>query len=171
MRDRAWTNAGRFTLTKRISITVVEPGVTAIAELQENDAPKTTAALWNALESPLVSKGIHAMWAGREVMVEVPPANQTFDPTAIPTENATVYPAAGDICWGYFPPFAERGFGHGVWDIAVIYGRETRFYVPLGMLALNIWACITDNLDEFATACATLRIEGLKTFRFSRLDG
>ena len=47
----------------------------------------------------------------------------------MPQENATVYPAAGDICWGYFPPYTERGFGEGVWDIAIIYGRETRFYI------------------------------------------
>lgn len=157
-------------MTKRISITVVEYGVTAIAELQEKDAPKTTAALWKALEVPLEHKGIHAMWAGREIMVEVPEANHRFDPTSVPLENATVYPAAGDICWGYFPPYTERGFGEGVWDIAIIYGRETRFYIPLGMLPLNIWACITENLDEFARACARVRTEGLKTFRIERLS-
>ena len=162
---------GEPKVTKRISITVVEHEVTAIAELQEKDAPKTTAALWKALEVPIENKGIHAMWAGREIMLEVPEANHRFDPVSVPLENATVYPAAGDICWGYFPPYTERGFGEGVWDVAIIYGRETRFYIPLGMLPLNIWACITENLDEFARACARVRIEGLKTFRIERLEG
>lgn len=157
-------------MTKRIAITVVERGETAIAELQEHDAPKTTAALWSALAQPLENKGIHAMWAGREIMVEVPAANQVFEPRSVPIENATVYPAAGDICWGYFPPYTERGFANGVWDIAIIYGRETRFYIPLGMHALNIWACVVENLDGFASACASVRLEGLKTFRIQRLE-
>ena len=142
-----------------------------MAELQEVDAPKTTAALWEALEQPIETTGIHAMWAGREIMIDVPETNRAFDPEAIPLENATVYPAAGDICWGYFPPYAERGFGDGVWDIAIVYGRETRFDVPLGMVALNIWAVIVDGLDEFAEQCAKVRTEGLKAFRLSRVDG
>ena len=155
-------------MTRRIVLTVVEDGVSAIAELQDKDAPKTAEAIWCALERPIVNTGIHAMWAGREIMVEVPSANQNFDPTQIPLENATILPAAGDICWGYFPPYAERGFGEGVWDIAIIYGRETRFSVPLGDTPLNIFACIVDGLAPFAEACARIRIEGLKTFRIER---
>lgn len=156
-------------MAQRIVIETVESGVRAVAELQEQDAPKTTAALWSALEQPIEAMGIHAMWAGREVMLDIPKANRVFDPEAIPLENATVYPAPGDLCWGYFPPNTERGFGEGVWDIAIIYGRETRFYVPLGMFPLNIWACITDGLLEFAEQCAKVRTEGLKLFRISRL--
>jgi hypothetical protein len=156
-------------VAKRVAITVVEPGARAIAELQESDAPKTCEALWAALAQPIETTGIHAMWAGREVMIDIPEANRVFDAAAVPVENATVYPAAGDICWGYFPPYTERGFGHGVWDIAIIYGRETRFYVPLGMVALNIWACVVEGLSEFADACATVRTEGLKTFRLERV--
>src|SRR5262245_56450607 len=151
-------------MSKKIVVTVVEANIEAVAELQETEAPKTCAALWKALKQPIQSKGIHAMWAGREIMVEVPEPNQTFDPTTVPLENATVYPAPGDLCWGYFPPYVERGFSKGVWDIAIIYGRETRFYIPLGMYAMNIWACITEGLPRFADACATLRTEGLKTF-------
>jgi hypothetical protein len=157
-------------LGRRISIEVVGSGARAIAELQESDAPKTCTALWAALEGPIETHGIHAMWAGREIMLDIPSENHKFDPTEVPLENATVYPAAGDICWGYFPPYTERGFAEGVWDIAIIYGRETRFYVPLGMYPLNIWACITEGLDGFAEQCARVRTEGLKTFRVARAE-
>jgi hypothetical protein len=156
---------------KTIAVTVLERGARAVAELQETDAPKTCEALWQALAQPIEATGIHAMWAGREIMVDVPPPNRVFDPAAVPLENATVYPAAGDICWGFFPPYTERGFGEGVWDIAIVYGRETRFYVPLGMHPLNIWACIVDGLPAFAEACAGVRTEGLKTFRLERVSG
>lgn len=157
-------------MAKRIALEVVESGVRAVADLQENDAPKTTAALWASLERPIETTGIHAMWAGREIMIDIPDANRVFEPESVPLENATVYPAAGDICWGYFPPYTERGFAHGVWDIAIIYGRETRFYIPLGMHALNIWACISEGLEGFAAECAKVRTEGLKRFRLSRLE-
>ena len=106
-------------MAKRVAIEFVESGVTAIAEVQENDAPKTTTALWASLAQPIETTGIHAMWAGREIVLDVPETNQVFDPEAIPLENATVYPAAGDICWGYFPPCAERGFAHGIWNVAI----------------------------------------------------
>jgi Protein of unknown function (DUF3830) len=157
-------------VAKRVAIEFVESGVRAIAELQEDDAPKTTAALWASLAQPIETTGIHAMWAGREIVLDVPETNQVFDPKAIPLENATVYPAAGDICWGYLPPYTERGFADGIWNIAIVYGRETRFYIPLGMYPLNIWACVTEGLDAFAGECARVRTEGLKPFRLSRLD-
>lgn len=157
-------------MPKRIRVSVMESGVHAVAELQVLDAPQTTAALWRALERPIEAKGIHAMWAGREIMIDIPEENRVFDPESVPLENATVYPAPGDICWGYFPPYAERGFADGVWDIAIIYGRETRFYIPLGVYPLNIWACIVDGLPAFADECSKVRTEGLKRFRLERLS-
>ena len=96
-------------MPKQIKLELVGSGVTAVAELQESHAPQTCKALWGALATPLEGKVIHAMYAGREVFMDMPEVNRTFDPTVIPRENATAYPVAGDIAWAYFGPYTERG--------------------------------------------------------------
>ena len=59
-------------MPKRIELTIVDDDITATAELLEEEAPLTCAAIWRALETPMVEKGIQAMWTGREIMVEMP---------------------------------------------------------------------------------------------------
>jgi hypothetical protein len=156
---------------RKISIAFEASGVTATASLLEDTAPNTCEAMWQVLSEPLVQHGIYAGWAGREVSVDVPQANRVVDPTLIPKENLTLYPIPGDICFGYFPP----GFGVGIteeyWDLALIYGRETRFEFSFGPVPMTLWATIDDGLEGIARECERIRVEGLKTIRISRIDG
>lgn len=157
-------------MARRVELTVVESGVRAVAELFEDDAPAVCDAMWKALEVPMEARGIHAMWSGREIMLEMPPENQRFDPLEIPVQNATIYPSPGDLCWAYFPPYWERGFARGVFDFAIIYGPETVANCALGPTPVSVWAHITEGLEDFAKECAKVRIEGLKTFLVRRLE-
>ena len=155
---------------RKIEITFEESGVRATAGLLEDEAPRTCEALWKVLEEPIVTKGIHAGWAGREVSINVPEKNRVIDPQVLlPKENLTIYPIPGDICFGYFPP----GFGLGVpeeyWDLALIYGRETRFDFSFGPVPMTLWAIIDEGLEGIARECERIRIEGLKTIRVARL--
>jgi hypothetical protein len=124
--------------------------------------------MWKALETPLSAPAGHAMWAGREIMMDIPEANRLFDPEDVPQENATMYPAPGDICWGFFPGKIEYGVKEDVWDIAIVYGRETRFDLGSGPVALNLWAVIDQNLDEFAREGERIWTEGAKQIRIER---
>ena len=154
---------------RTISITFEESGVGATAVLLEDTAPKTCEAIWQMLAEPLVQEGIHAGWAGREVSIDVPPANRVFDPTQLPKENLTMYPIPGDLCFGYFPP----GYGIGLeeyWDLALIYGRETRFDFSFGPVPLTLFATINEGLEGIATECERIRIEGVKTIRVARVE-
>ena len=155
---------------RRIEIIFEETGTRATAVLQDEDAPATCNALWGALEQPIVAEGIHAAWAGREIMMNLPPSNQNFDPTTIPKENLTLYPCPGDFCWAYFPERFERGEPDEIWDLALIYGRETRFEVAFGPCPMTLWAIIDDGLAQMADECERVRTEGLKSFRISRLS-
>lgn len=156
---------------KRIKIQILETGVTAVAELLEEDAPRTCAALWQILEKPIETNLVHAMWSGREVMAYIPPENRgNVDPTQIGVENATVYPAAGDVVWAYFPGGMIQGFKEDAWDLAFIYGPETRIYIPTGMCPMNVWAKITEGLDTFASEVGQIRFGVKKTVRISRLE-
>jgi hypothetical protein len=158
-------------MTKRFRIEILETGVKSVAELLEEDAPRTCAALWQMLEKPIESNGVHAMWSGREVMAYVPPENRVgIDPTSIGVENATVYPAAGDVVWAYFPAGEIQGFKEDGWDLAFIYGPETRIYIPTGMCPMNVWAKITQGLDEFAAEVGQIRFGVTKTLRIERIE-
>jgi hypothetical protein len=159
-------------MSRRISIEVIGTKVRAVAELEDDDAPQTCEALWGALAVPLEAKAIHAMYAGREVFIpDFPKANRTFDPKALPRENATAYPTAGDIGWLYLPPHDERGQRKELWDLAFAYGREVTFDSSLGIRAITVWAHITEGLEEFAEQCARIRSDdGPKTFRIKRVE-
>lgn len=158
-------------MAKKIELMVVDSGrVKAMAELLEEDAPAVCEAMWKALEVPMETKGIHAMWSGREIMLEMPEENQRFDPTKVPVQNATIYPLPGDLCWAYFPPYWERGFTRGIFDFMIIYGPETVINCAVGPVPVSVWAHITEGLEEFAEECAKIRIEGLKTFRVRRVE-
>jgi hypothetical protein len=157
-------------MPRKIELTIVDAGISAVAELLEEEAPITSAALWQALETPIVHKGIHAMWTGREIMVEIPAENYRFDPLSVPLENATIYPLPGDLMWAYFPDHVERGFPRAIWDFIIMYGADSSVNCALGTMPANVWARITENLPAFAAGCETLRMEGMKTFRIRRLE-
>ena len=155
-------------MAKRIQLTMLESGVTAVALLFEEDAPRTVEAMWRMLETPYEVKTLHGIFEGRKITLEPPAANRTFDAAAIPLENTTAYPVAGDVLWKYFPPRSVRGMPNGLWDVMVIYGPEAILKNPLGIVACNLWAHITDNLEAFAADCADVRIHGAKTVRVAR---
>ena len=157
-------------MTKRIELTIIEENISAVAELLEEEAPLTCTALWQALEIPIVHKGIHAMWTGCEIMVEIPSENYRFDPLTVPLENATIYPLPGDLMWAYFPDHVERGFPRAIWDFIIMYGPDSNVNCALGTLPANVWAHITENLPSFASGCRSLLVEGMKTFRICRLE-
>lgn len=156
-------------MSKRIQLTLVDSGTTAIAELYEEDAPRTAAAMWEVLAQPYEAQTLHGIFEGRKITLEPPAANRTPDAATIPAENTTAYPVTGDLLFKYFAPHAVRGLPEGQWDVALIYGPEVIMKNPLGILAYNLWARITANLEAFAAECAQVRLTGAKTIRLSRL--
>lgn len=152
---------------KQIKLTFPN-GATAIADLNESNAPVTSASIWGALENPVEVLAIHAAFAGPEIMTGLPESAQTFDPTAIPVENQTCFPAAGDILWYYQAPNQMKNMSEDLWEIGVFYGDGGRIFGPLGWTPCNIFASITEGLEEFAAACANTRIDGAEKITISR---
>lgn len=164
-------------MKRRFEITVDGERVRAMAELVDG-APWTTGNLWRVLtRAPIVGQVFHSKWAGREVAL-FPPEQCQFDISDIRPENAVRLPIPGDICFWYFPPGAgamvypvphPSGDYKGVWNIQMVYGRETEFRVSGGVETRNLWARVVDNLDDFADVCARTQFEGAKTFRFTAI--
>ena len=66
-------------MAKSIKITIVELGITCTAELMEDDAPKTCAAMWKVLEKPLECRARHSIWCGRKLTLNVPKDHHIVD--------------------------------------------------------------------------------------------
>ncbi len=134
--------------------------VTAIAELLESDAPRTCQTIWETL--PFEGVLNHGIWSGPETYLMIDPSIR------IAPENQTVQTQAGEI--GYYT--AEGGrivdWPDDLSELAFFYGRGARPRMPIGPVAVNLFARITENLEGFALACDEIRRSGVTTLRVER---
>lgn len=147
-----------------------ENGTRAIATLLEDLAPETCKVMWGALEEPRTMQTMHAMYAGPEVMMGLPEEAQNFDPATVPFENQQVVPAPGDLQWYWQQPMQMGGLPFEWWEIGIFYDRGARTLGPLGWTPVNIWATITEGLEDFAKESAAIRVDGAKMITIGRLE-
>lgn len=153
-------------ITRRIELSLARKGVRAIATLLEEEAPRTCAAVWNAL--PIEGETYHAKWAGRELYTLVP-----LLATRPGEENATITPIPGDVLYFEVSPDSidlspdiRKAHPQGLVDIAVFYGRNNLLLGPAGFMPGNLFATITEGLAEYAKACGELFRGGMIGERF-----
>jgi hypothetical protein len=156
-------------MTKRLYFRFTAKDIQGIITLHEENAPKTCATLWEALKTPVQVPAMHAMYAGPEIMLGIPPSAQTFDPKGIPPENQTCFPTAGDCLWFYQGKNMMYGLTDELWEIGMFYANGGRIHGPLGWTPCNIFGRMTENLEMFAAECADIRVSGLKTIEIGRL--
>lgn len=155
---------------RRVYFRYVESGVLGLVELYDEFAPTTCETLWNALERPVRAEAFHAMSAGPEVMLGVPPEAQTFDPRAIPPENQSCFPAAGECIWFYQAPHALYGFADELWELGIFYANGGSLFGVAGWTPCNVWGRMTENLEAFSADCRDIRRNGIKIVEFGRWD-
>lgn len=131
-------------------------------------APVTVETLWTALEKPVSEIAVHAMFAGPEIMTGLTGEAQSFDPTAIPNENQTCFPAPGECLWFYQGRNAMKGLPDELWEIGIFYDSGGRTFGPLGWTPVNIFGRVSEDLDGFAEACRAIRLDGAKRILFGR---
>lgn len=140
-----------------MKITLVKRGVSCVAELLDEDAPRTCEAVWNAL--PQGDAVQHAKYARNEIYTMVP----RFAETEPGQENPTVTPIPGDIVYFSFDggmldrEFKEdKNIDHlpGVIDLALFYGRNNLLLNgDVGWVPGNVFASVVENLPTMAEAC------------------
>ncbi|MEU0490840.1 DUF3830 family protein [Nocardiopsis sp. NPDC006139] len=140
-----------------MSITLPLRGVSCVAELLEQDAPRTCEAVWESL--PQGDAVQHAKYARNEVYTMVP----RFAAAEPGLENPTVTPIPGDVVYFSFDggmldrAFKEdKGIGHlpGVIDLALFYGRNNLLLNgDVGWVPGNVFATVVENLPAMAKAC------------------
>ncbi|WP_344975342.1 DUF3830 family protein [Salinactinospora qingdaonensis] len=140
-----------------MTISLAKRGVSCVAELLEKDAPRTCAAVWNAL--PQEGDIYHAKYARNEVYAMVP----RFAEEEPGQENPTVTPIPGDVVYFSFDGGMldrqfkeEKGIDQlpGVIDLAIFYGRNNLLLNgDVGWVPGNVYATIVEGLDRMAEAC------------------
>jgi hypothetical protein len=143
-------------MPKRIRMRVDD--VTAEAELFEDRAPKTTAALWEAL--PIRDRTIQTRWSGNAWRTE---GNYELQPAGAPVENVAGRLDAGDII--YYP-----GYRSGLIKVGVAYGPAQWLNPFMEPIDVALIGRIDRNLDAFAARCDRLIFEGPMTLEISRID-
>jgi hypothetical protein len=152
-----------------LRFTYVESDVSGRVELHEVLAPKTVETIWNALHQPITELAFHAMFAGPEIMIGLPPSAQTFDPRAVPAENQTVIPSPGDVLWFYQAPHMMKGLPDEFWEIGMFYGDDGRMFGPLGWTPVTMFSrMLPEDLPAFAKECADIRLRGAKRLEVRR---
>jgi hypothetical protein len=143
-------------MAKYMKISLEKRGVSCVAQLLEEDAPRTCAAIWDAL--PQEGPVYHAKYARNEIYIIVP----RFAQTEPGIENPTVTPIPGDLCYFSFPEGVldrqfkeEKGVQHlpGVIDLALFYGRNNLLLnADIGWVVGNVFATIVEGLEDMAKA-------------------
>jgi len=151
---------------RRIRISLPAEGVSAIADLIEDDAPNTSAAIWNLL--PLRIKAIHDIWSGHLVLAHLDNKVQ-IDP-----ENVLTYiPVPGDVFYYYRPARYFSGSPYGrseSAELGIVYARDTRPQGPRGPEAVNLFANISSGLEALARACEDMIYSGQKELLIERVE-
>lgn len=167
-------------MARYLDISLQKRGVTCIARMLDDQAPRTCAAVWDAL--PLGSDVYHAKYARNEIYTFVP----TFAEIAPGRENTTITPIPGDVV--YFPfeqwEMANPAYGYAaestqrehanVVDLAVFYGRNNLLLnADVGFVPGNVFATIVDGFEAMVEAGNDIWRRGFEgeTLHFARHEG
>ncbi|MGD9714506.1 MAG: DUF3830 family protein [Thermomicrobiales bacterium] len=149
-------------MPRRIKITFTEENVSAIAELLEDQAPKTCEAVLSVL--PQEGEAHHATYSGSEVVLIL---DRIID---IGQENATTMVIPGDVAFTTFEGGKIFGFPDTFSEIAVFYARDAIPSMPNGPVPMNIFGRITEGLEAFAEVCFRMRRSGVKPLSIEFID-
>lgn len=164
-------------MSRYITISLVNRGVTCRARLLDDEAPRTANAVWDAL--PQEGQVYHGKYARNEIYNLVP----AFAPTEPGPENTTITPIPRDVCYFSFSAteLGNPGYGYRegeggdtgsrIVDLAVFYGRNNLLINgDVGWIPGNVFAEIEDGFEEFAAACQDLWMNGAagETLRYER---
>lgn len=148
---------------ERIELFMLRQKVRAVATLLMDEAPKTCQAILGIL--PADFKFITCAWSGAEILTYLdPPKVLKIEP-----ENLVWDVLPGDLCYYYMAgPVTKEGsyVGTSTTDYAEIVIYYDRHAKGSGG---NLFARITEGLEEFAKAAGRIRWGGAEMIRFRRL--
>jgi len=156
-------------MTRHIRVTLDKRGVSCVARLLDDEAPRTCDAVWNAL--PLSAAVFHGKYARNEIYTLLP----AFTAVAPGKENTTITPIPGDLCYFAFDSddLGNPAYGYEdsagtstmgpIVDLALFYGRNNLLINgDQGWVPGNVFGTIVEGLDEMAAACQDVWMGGAR---------
>ncbi len=156
-------------LARFMEITLEKRGVSCVARLLDEQAPKTARAVWDAL--PQSGDALHAKYARNEIYALVP----AFADVEPGRENPTITPIPGDVAYFMFDQWQLNTPSHGyvdgqesldrpqIVDLALFYERNNLLLNPdYGWVPANIFATITEGLEQLAAASTDMWLKGVE---------
>jgi hypothetical protein len=154
-------------MPRYIEIALERRQARCVAEMLDAQAPRTCAAVWEAL--PQGGDAFHGKYARNEIYTLV----EDFASRPPGRENTTVTPIPGDVCAFWFTGQELGSASHGysaerrpaeeasVVDLAFFYERNNLLLNPdVGWVPGNVFATIVEGLPEIAAASADLWLNG-----------
>ena len=154
-------------MPRYIEITLERRQAQCLAEMLDEQAPRTCQAVWDAL--PQGGDAFHGKYAPNEIYTLV----EDFAATPPGRENTTITPIPGDVCAFWFTGqelgSASHGYSaerrppedKGIVDLALFYERNNLLLNPdVGWVPGNVFATIVEGLEEIAAASADLWLNG-----------
>jgi hypothetical protein len=138
-------------MSRFVTVSLDKRGVSCVARLLDDAAPRTCAAVWDSL--PLSAQVFHGKYARNEIYTLLPDSDDLGNP-AYGYENATGTGTTGAIV-----------------DLALFYGRNNLLINgDQGWVPGNVFGTVVDGLDEMAAACQDLWMGGVRgeTLSFNR---
>jgi hypothetical protein len=166
-------------MARYITVTLEKRGVSCLARLLDDEAPRTAKAVWDAL--PLSSAVFHGKYARNEIYNLVP----AFAPVEPGKENTTITPIPGDLCYFEFDANDLATPSHGytndegpkellnIIDLALFYGRNNLLINgDKGWVPGNVFGTVVEGLEEMALACQDVWMGGARgeTLTFARSE-
>jgi hypothetical protein len=152
---------------RRIRLTYVNTGESAIAEMLEDDAPTVCDHVWSIL--PIESRVIHGMYSGAEVFALLD------QPKQLPPENLCQLPLPGELLWFFDGSSSVANSKKPISELCIVYNRGVVIRGPEGVPShCSLFARIPGDWKHdwvpFRDACRRARWEGPQLLRIERSD-
>src|SRR4051812_468652 len=143
-------------MRRQLRLTFPDTGESVLAELLDDEAPLTTAHVWERL--PIEGPVVHAQHSGAEVFVTVD------EPVCLPPENLVQLPLPGELLYFYRGTESVNAEPEPIEEIAFIYGRGVMLRQAEGVPThLNLFARVPGDWKydwrPFAKRCRATRGE------------
>jgi len=151
-------------MIRLIQIREPQSGLQARFELLDTAAPRSAEMLWALSGVDRAHDAIHAMWTGPEISCPITVAGLpvSLDVGAVPMENATSFPAAGELVLVPLPAGRWKGTGLAdIVDLGFFYDGGGRLLMPMGWITGNVCArVVPEDLSGLQAACRKIRARG-----------
>lgn len=143
-------------------IRLCEPrsGLDVRLSLLWDKAPASCTFLWQVLTRPMDLAALHAIYTGPEISFPLDAARAlaAAPPTGVALENATVFPAAGDLLLTCLPARVWNGSPDPVFDLGLFYAPGGRTLLPVGLVPGSLCARVPEQeLAAVLAACQGIR--------------